>query len=522
LHKDIDLDISELLKKHNIKNITDDSRLVNSQSLFLAYKGINLDRRDFIENIINNKSLIDIIILKDIDNIEAHGNFDYIDKNQNIIIINYYDLYNQVGFIAKNFYNNIINDFNLTGVTGTNGKTSIVYLLTKCMQKLGMQAEFLGTLSNNYNAINTTPGAIQIQKILQDFKSQQVLNINMEASSHALSQNRLQCLEFNTVIFTNLSHDHLDYHKDLNDYFLAKSKLFDKPYIKQNTVIIINHDDKYGQELLEICIKNKIKNKIISYGSKAGFLVLQNSNINIDKLNLNYIIFDEYQVEKNKTLVNIELNIKLNIKQQISKSKYKLESKLMGKFNIYNLLAVIGVLLNNNFKIEDILSKLSEVGDIPGRMQAITSNHITAYVDYAHTPDALENILQEFAQFKKNNKIICVFGCGGDRDKLKRPKMGKIACKYADKVIVTDDNPRNEDARKIIVDIIKELSQDEQSKIIIEHDRALAIQKAIKLAKINDIIVIAGKGHEEYQIKGENKHYFSDYVTVKNLLNQGN
>lgn len=507
----------EIISKYKIKYITDDSRELQSFSLFLAYKGINFDRRDLIPKILSDVNLKNIIILKDCSQQEQNELIDFTDNKQDIIVINVYKLNEKIGYIAKEFFHNKDDYFDILGVTGTNGKTSIVYLYNKVLELLGKKTGFIGTLGihcnadfkdeNNLEVINTTPGAIKLHQILAKFHKNGIEYINMEASSHALEQGRLLGVVFNTVIFTNLSHEHLDYHKNMYDYFKAKSKLFDTPYINKNTLIIINHDDQYGIKLLENLINKNCPNRIISYGSYQGFEDFKNNHLK--NLPINYsCILNNYK----------EITIRSINEQDI---KFDLETKLLGNFNISNLLTIIAALYSKGFLIKDILNAIKEINYIPGRLQQVESSNYKIYIDYAHTPDALENILKELKIASENANIICVFGCGGDRDKLKRPKMGKIATKYADKVIITDDNPRKEQSENIIKDIIIGLSVEEISKVIINPDRNQAIKSAINMCAANDIIVIAGKGHEEYQIYGDKKSYFSDFNTVKSILDLG-
>jgi len=501
--------IQDLLKEYKINNITDDSRKVKSCSIFMAYKGENLDRRKFIPELIKTNKLNNIIIFKDIDNFELHGLVEHIYESEKIIIITYYNLRENLGLIAKEFYKNQDNYFDISAVTGTNGKTSIVYLLTKSLELLGQKTGYIGTLGINNNhqeVINTTPGAIQLQKILSDFYKDEVKYINMEASSHALMQNRLSGIVFNTVIFTNLTPEHLDYHKDMGDYFSAKSKLFKKPYINNKTVIIINHDDPYGIRLLQNLVEENYKNKIISYGSVEGTNKLSQICPGMSLLDYSYIAYDDSGI----------------IFSEIKNKKFKLETNLIGKFNLYNLLAVVGDLYSKDFSIDNILKVIKQIKSIPGRMQQVENDRARIYIDYAHTSDALESILKELKILKEesnnNLQLICIFGCGGDRDKLKRPEMGKVAVKYADKVIITDDNPRSENPELIIQDIVNGLTDEEYSKITINHNRLNAIKHALSLANADDIIIIAGKGHEEYQIYGNDRVYYSDFAAVRALL----
>lgn len=501
--------IQDLIKDYNISDITDDSRQLKSFSIFTAYKGENFDRRDLIANIISNNELSNLIIFKDTENIKLHEVINSLNQEKKIIVINYYNLKENLGFIAKVFYKNHDQNFNISAVTGTNGKTSIVYLLTKSLELLGHNSGSIGTLGVNHNnqaVINTTPGAIALQKILANFHKEGVVNINMEASSHALVQNRLSGVIFNRVIFTNLTPEHLDYHNDMEDYFNAKLKLFKKPYINNESIIIINHDEPSGIRILKYITKEHYKNKIVSYGSLNGVIELNKICKELALLEYSYIAFDN-----NNDIIFSE----------IEGQKYKLKTNLIGKFNLYNILAVIADLYSRGFPVDSILGSIKKIQAIPGRMQQVESNKAKIYIDYAHTSDALENILKELKNLKTHNpkqKLICVFGCGGDRDKLKRPQMGKIAVRYSDTVIITDDNPRTESPELIIQDIVNGLTNEEYSKISINHNRHEAIKDALRIANADDIIIIAGKGHEEYQIYGKERFYFSDFEAVRSLL----
>lgn len=401
---------------------------------------------------------------------ESHA--DYQDKakalkaafSQPIIAID--NLSQQLSELAARFYQYPSKDLTIIAVTGTNGKTSI----TKWLGDILKPSQIIGTLGTTGY---TTPDAIVMQSLLASFAKNSY--IALEASSHGLEQGRLNAVKTDIAIFTNLSHDHLDYHKNIENYGKAKQKLFYLPGVK---TAIINIDDTYGQYLLTQ-LPNNIKK--ITYSLYLNEANIYTSKIHLDDKGLSFTIHvDAYQIP--------------------------IQTKVWGRFNISNLLAVFAVLYHLNINLDEIAEHIANLSTVAGRMEVLSEKpHII--VDYAHTPDALENVLKALQEHLQG-KLWCVFGCGGDRDKEKRPLMGSIAEQYADYVIVTNDNPRTEDPAEIIKDILQGIENKQKIQVI--YTRDLAISKAIQSAQAEDIILVAGKGHETYQEINHIKHYFSD------------
>jgi UDP-N-acetylmuramoyl-L-alanyl-D-glutamate--2,6-diaminopimelate ligase len=389
----------------------------------------------------------------------------------------------------------IIPQLKIIAVTGTNGKTSITHFIARALKSAGLKTAVIGTLGNGLidhlqPATLTTPGNPEFKKLLADFTSQKIDIVAVEASSHGLDQGRLSGAEIFLGIFTNLTRDHLDYHKTLKNYEDAKLKLFTEFKPKYS---IINTDDKTGLKFAE-----KLK---------SSHLYCTSTKLKKNPLNLPMIYATNITPHSNGTTAEIFTPWGSGI----------LETSLFGQFNISNLLAVITTLGIMEYKLPDILNYISQLKTVSGRMQVFNSHQDkpTVIIDYAHTPDALENTLKTLREHCAG-KLWCVFGCGGDRDKGKRPLMGSVAEKLADYVILTDDNPRTEQPLEIIAEIksgIKNIKN-----IITEHDRRRAISHAIQSAKSNDIVLIAGKGHETYQEIGHTRFPFSDELEVKLLL----
>jgi UDP-N-acetylmuramoyl-L-alanyl-D-glutamate--2,6-diaminopimelate ligase len=370
------------------------------------------------------------------------------------------------------FYGNPSKKLKIVGVTGTNGKTTTATLLYKVATELGYKAGLIGTVENiiagekikhSETAPQTTPDPIRLNKLLKEMADRGCEYVFMEVSSHAMDQRRVAGVNFSGGIFTNLTHDHLDYHKNFENYFTAKKKFFQ--VLPKNAFALSNADDAYGEKILEGI---KAKKYIYGFKTKADFNEL-------------------------------------------------LQSKLIGEFNMYNILAIYGASVLLGFDKEKVKEIIKNLKPVAGRFENIEGkNGVIGIVDYAHTPDALEKVLLAIQGFRKEgSKIILVFGCGGDRDPSKRSKMGKIGATLSDIAIFTSDNPRSEDADKIITEMISDLSPDDLKKVIPMADRHQAIADAVKLAKKGNIILLAGKGHETYQeIKGV-KYPFDDMEELK-------
>lgn len=466
LFKDVEYKILQKVSDEiNGEDLEFDSRKIKQGDVFIALEGSIVDGHTFISKAIENGAKT-ILVEKDVDKVEG---------------INYFlvdGLREKMGIIASNFYGYPQNQLKIVGVTGTNGKTTTTYILESILGEKNVAR--IGTVEYKIGdeiipAPNTTPSSLEIIKICKKALEKNIKYLIMEVSSHGLDIGRVNMLRFEVGIFTNLTLDHLDYHKTMENYYLAKRKLFDLVKDKKNS--IINIDDEYGKKYLEYT-------NGISYGIGQG----------------------DIQGEiKQITREGQEVTIK------IFEKEYKINLRLLGRYNLSNLLGAIGAVKTLGLSDEEIISKIPLIHGAPGRFEPVKIDRdFTVIVDYAHTGDALENILKSINEFK-TNRVITVFGCGGDRDKTKRPIMGGIAEKYSDIVIVTSDNPRTEDPEEIIKDIVVGLTKENH---IIEIHREKAIEKAISLAEKNDIILIAGKGHENYQVIGRERIHFDDKEEV--------
>ena len=460
----------------DITNIEYDSRKVRENTLFICIKGFNSDGHKYIQNAI--KSGAKSFLVQDDINIDGYT----------FIRVN--DTRASMAKIADNFYNHPSKKFGVIGVTGTNGKTSITTLLSEILKSNNNKVGLIGTIKifdgeEEIQSNSTTPESIELQNYFNAMLNNKCDYCAMEVSSHSLALNRVDETDFKLGLFTNLTPDHLDFHKDLEDYRRSKEKLFFKTSIAN----IINIDDDGGKKIYENI--KYLKTPVYTYGidNEADFMA---RDIQISANGVSY---------KLKT-PTYEDNIFVPIP---------------GKFTVYNTLAVIAACYMLNLDKDVIIKTLKNTNGITGRFEIVENDKdINVIIDYAHTPDALENILNTVKEFAKGD-IITVFGCGGDRDKIKRPLMGKISQKLSDICIITSDNPRNENPNLIIEDILSGLYKDIKNyKVII--DRKEAIEEAIKIAKKDDIIIIAGKGHENYQIIGKNKYHFDDKEIVKGYL----
>lgn len=483
-----------------LKAITSNSKSVKKNFLFVAIKGPINDGHLFIEQAIKNGA--SLILVNNNFNIRKlikkdkliNYNSDTLNNNEKIIRLKkgistselYFDLVNY-------FYNTPIKNINFTGVTGTNGKTSITYLIKKIFDECKYKNFVVGTLGcklgkKMIHLSNTTPGVDELFNIFNTAHKKRFNYGIMEVSSHALDQNRINPNIFKGVIFTNLTLDHLDYHKNFKNYFNAKLKLFTAA--NQNKIGVINIDDKFGEKICEIC---KYK-KIIKYG-------IENKNADINAINIKL------------SLKRTEFDVVI-----FKNKKIKIITELLGEHNIYNILAAIGLSYSYKISLNKIIQGIKKFKSVPGRLEKIYLNKRLFLIDYAHTPDALENVLKIINKLK-TNRVITVFGCGGDRDKTKRPVMGNIAVRMSDIVIITSDNPRTEKSEEIVKDILKGIDKKNNKNYIIEIDRKKAIKKSFEISQENDIILIAGKGHEDYQILGTEKIHFSDREEVEKLRN---
>lgn len=460
-----------------IDNIQYDSRKVENNGLFICVKGFTVDGHDFIDKAIE-KGAKAFLVEEDV-------------ERDGITFIKVKNTRGDMARVADNFYNHPSQRFEVIGVTGTNGKTSITTFLDEILISDNNKVGLIGTIKisdgdKEIESNSTTPESVDLQQYFDKMIDNGCKYCAMEVSSHALALNRVAQTKYKVGVFTNLTPDHLDFHKDLDDYRDAKEKLF---YMTTNANVI-NIDDNGGK-----IIYNNIKNldtKCYSYGidNEADFMA---KNIKIEARGVSYrLITPTYEED--------------------------IFVPVPGKFTVYNTLAVIATCYALEIPKEIVIDGLKNTGGVAGRFETISNDTgISVIVDYAHTPDALENVIKTAREFAKN-RIITVFGCGGDRDTTKRPLMGDIAQKYSDICIVTSDNPRTEDPKLIIEDILEGLDKTKENyKVVI--DRKEAIKEAIEMAQKDDVILIAGKGHENYQIIGKVKHHFDDKEIANEFLN---
>jgi len=452
-----------------------DSRKAHRNSLFVAVKGVTHDAHRFIPQVLENGCTN--IICETIENPKPNVNYIVVDNSAKAL-----------GIVASNFYDNPSKELKLVGVTGTNGKTTTATLLYDLFRKLGYNCGKITTVENAVGneivpSTHTTPDALALNGLLASMRNAGCDYCFMEVSSHAVDQERIAGLQFAGAVFTNLTHDHLDYHLTFRDYLNAKKKFFDN--LPSSAFSLTNKDDKNGLVMLQ-----NSKSKKYTYGMRS-------------------IADFKVKIQENQ-LGGLLLNL----------DGAELWTQLIGEFNAYNLLAVYAtsILLEQNK--EEVLLAISKLSAVNGRFEYIESpSGITIIVDYAHTPDALLNVLKTVNSIRtKNEQVFSVIGCGGDRDKEKRPKMAEVACDYSDKVILTSDNPRSENPDDIISDMMEGVGGHHFKKTIKIVDRYEAIKAALSQANSGDIVLIAGKGHETYQeIKGV-KHDFDDKKVILELI----
>lgn len=467
-------------KNVNIEGISTNSTEMKNNYIFGAIKGKNFNGENFINSFSKYK---DVVIV-----ISKRSNVDKDIKNKfNIIIVS--NVRSFISDIANIVYKNQIDE--IIAVTGTNGKTSVADYTRQIWEQNKLKASSIGTLGIIYNdqKINsflTTPQSIDLQKALSKLSENGCKKVVVEASSIGIDQNRLFPLKFDKIAFTNFSRDHLDYHESMTKYLNSKLKLF-KKHSKEGTIAILNSDDPKTKTFAEICSKKKIK--ILDYGENASFLRI----ISIKKKNNRYFV-----------------TIKLK------DSRYLLKLNFNSSFEIYNLFCAMLLVFGEKLEYNSF-GTLDKLVSPKGRLEKIYDKEFKIFIDYAHTPDALKNVLLTLNSIKKN-RIISIIGCGGGRDKGKRILLTKEAIKYSDLVILADDNPRNEKPEEIRNDMVKGLSKLEKRKINNIGDRKKAIEFGINIIKKNDILLIAGKGHEDYQEIKNKRVFFSDHKIINETL----
>ena len=449
-----------------------DSRKVKKGQTFIAIKGLTVDGHNYINKAIENGAS-KIICEKDLDiDIPYIKVDDTAEYQRNILVKDYGEQ---------------INKLHIIGVTGTNGKTTSCFLIYQMLISLGIDAAYIGTIGFYHKdefieLNNTTPDILVIYQLLTKVQESGCKVVVMEVSSQALSYNRLFGINFSTIGFTNFTEDHLDYHKTMENYLEAKKLILN--HLKENCIICANSDDIYYNEF------NNNKNKFTTFGLNGDYKIM------------NYNTTPAY--------TDLEFEYKNNI--------YDVKIPLTSKFNIYNYLTMLSILNQYGISIEKIIEHTKYMKAPKGRCETYSVNNGYAIVDYAHTPDAVEKVISTYNDLKKN-RVITIIGCGGDRDPKKRPIMGDIATRLSDYVIVTNDNPRTEDEKKIVDDIISGIKKDNYEII---HDRRTAIRHGIDIMQKDDILLILGKGHENYQIIGKEKIHFDDSEEVLNYCENAN
>ena len=456
-----------------IPHICFDSREVQKDSLFVAVKGSLSDGHSFIEKAISLGALA--VMCEQLPS----------SLNPNIVYIKAKKTSSALGVVAANFYDNPSEKIKMVGVTGTNGKTTVATLLHNLFQALGYKAGLLSTVvykvgAKTSVATHTTPDALRLNALLKEMVDYGCKYCFMEVSSHAIDQGRIAGLNFDIALFTNISRDHLDYHKTFDEYISAKKKFFDT--LSSSSIAIVNNDDKHGATMLQ---HSKAIKKTFALRSMADY--------------------------KCKVIENQFQGLHLNVNGQ------EVYTKLIGSFNAANLLLTFAAAVELGEDSLQVLTVLSALEAVEGRFQQYKSESgITAIIDYAHTPDALENVLKTIKDIRSGQqKIVCVVGCGGDRDSGKRPLMAQVACSLSDQVILTSDNPRSEDPMAIIEEMKIGVSASRLKKVLSLVDRSEAIKLGVALCSHGDILLIAGKGHEKYQEIKSERFPFDDLAILK-------
>ena len=463
----------------SISGISFDSRQIKQNNIFIAIKGYDLDGHNYIDQSINNGAIVVVCesLPKTINKYE-------------IVFIKVKCSKIALYTISSNLYGNPSSKIDLIGVTGTNGKTTITSLLYKLFNNQGIKSGLISTINIEYeefteNSKNTTPDPILLNHHLNEMVKRNIKVCFIEVSSHGIKQKRVFGKDFKGIVFTNLTHDHIDYHKTYKDYRDTKKEVFDT--LNKKSFALINIDDKNGKFMTQ-----NSSARVYTYSLKS-------------KSNFSCRIVEQ---QLNGMLLNMENS--------------EIWTKLIGEFNAYNLLAIYSVGKIYEIDSLNLLTNISKLNSVQGRLQSFLSNsNVTVIIDYAHTPDAVENVLSTINKIKKSNQnLITVIGCGGDRDKAKRSMIGKICSDLSYKVIFTSDNPRSENPESIIKDIVSGVSNYNNNKILVQIERSKAIEEAKKNSEEGDIVLIAGKGHEDYQILKNKVIKFDDFKIAKKIFNK--
>lgn len=455
-----------------------DSRVITPGCLFVAIDGTKAKGSDFIDEAIR-KGAAGVVTA--CGRAKAH--------EARVPVIWFPDTRYALAVLADEFFGHPCGKLKVIGVTGTNGKTTVTYLIRSILEKAHFSCGIIGTINHSFKdkiipAGNTTPGPLELQALLKQMCRAGCDYCIMEVSSHSLDQKRTAGIDFKAAIFTNLTHDHLDYHLNLENYFSAKRKLFEE--LNEHAFSIINADDPYAAGL-----KSLKRGKLITYGIDSADADIRATNLRMNLAGSGFI---------------------LNTK----KRKTKIKTGLIGRHNVSNILAAAAFALSQKIDLSRIAGAVESFKGVRGRLERIEAKERNVFVDYAHTPDAFFNVLGTLRNLARHN-LILVFGCGGERDSLKRPLMGKLAQEYADKIIITSDNPRSEDPQKIADDIISGMKADNYKLIL---DRKEAIEYGLSVSKPGDTVLIAGKGHEHYQIFKDKRIEFDDAACAGQFLQQ--
>ncbi len=462
-----------------VTGITDDSREAEPGVLFVAVKGEHTDGNDHISEAVK-RGAVAVISEKKV-------------TEQQVVGIQVPDAVDALARVSAHFFAYPFKEMTLVGITGTNGKTTTSLLVQSILKESGRPAGLIGTLryeigEESCQAVNTTPNSLRLQSLLHRMVEKKMKACVMEVSSHALALGRVRECRFDARVFTNLTRDHLDFHASMEEYYEAKAKLFQEEFAKSGGVSVVNADDPWGERLVREC-----SGPVMTFGIQKEA--------------------DFRAVEPENTIDGLVFRI------QTPEGEMEISSPLVGVYNIYNILSAVAVGFTLGISIDDIRKGISSVSGIPGRFEKIAGPGFTVVVDYAHTVDALEKLLQNARQLC-DGRLITIFGCGGDRDRGKRPMMGRVAVELSDRVIVTSDNPRTEDPERITDEILAGIKEPGQVPVEVIQDRRLAIQTGMKEALEGDMVVVAGKGHEDYQILGEKRIHFDDREEVRHALRE--
>ena len=474
---EIDNDVDE-----EITGIAYDSRKTGDNSLFVAIKGFNVDGHDYIDKVIK-KGAVAVVSERCVKDIIPET------KKVKVIGITVPDSRRALAVISNNFYGHPSRKMRIVGITGTNGKTTTSYLILSILKSSGFKVGVIGTIEYMFgdrklSAPQTTPESLDLQRLFREMADARTDYCVLEVSSHSLELDRVFGSDFDIGVFMNLGHDHLDFHETIEEYFQSKMKLFSDYDLKRG---IVNIDDQWGREIVR-----RASTKIITFGIKGGDI--RGEDIKISMNGINFVVSTPI-------------------------GKASIESRLIGYHNVYNILASVAVAISQGISLKQIREGIGLMGGVPGRFERVDEGQdFLVVVDYAHTDDALTNVIMS-ARGLTDKRVITIFGCGGNRDKEKRPLMGKVAVTHSDFTIVTSDNPRGEEPQKIVNDIekgIEEVHRRGEYRVIL--DRREAIECGINEARSGDIVIIAGKGHETYQIIGDTRIHFDDHEVAKEVL----